>query len=431
MKNYIEFLLNKIKIPDFLHSYMLILISLLLLVIIGIIIRFAANHLVFKTIRKIISKTVYKWDDILFDKIFFKRLGTLVPFVVSYFILDLFIENNSAPFNVIRKLITICLIFFSTRIINTLIHNFNSLYQNFKIAKKTSIKGYIQLIQIFLYMLATILSVSVLINKDPWILLSGFGAMTAVLLLIFKDSILGLVASVQISANDMVRIGDWIEIPVYQADGDVIEMSLTTIKVKNWDNTITAVPIYSLVSGSFKNWRGMSESGGRRIKRSIFIDINSIRFLDQELIDRLGKIKLLENYLKKQQIDIDNFNKSIETDGNDLLNGRHMTNIGTFRAYAQLYIEKHPNFNSDMTSLVRQLESGPNGLPIEIYFFTNDTAWLKYETIQSDIFDHLFAILPYFELRVFQQPTGFDMKNIGSTNNNDLNTVAPTKPWHN
>ena len=270
-------------------------------------------------------------------------------------------------------------------------------------AANKPIKGYLQLIKIFLGLVAAILMIALLINRSPLILLSGLGAMAAVLMLVFQDTILSAVASVQLGTNDMVRIGDWIEMPSQNADGDVIEIALHTVKIRNWDKTITTIPIRKLITDSFKNWRGMQESGGRRIKRSLYIDQHSVRFLDETDIRRLEEFVLLDDYLRNKRRELAAWNAALEAKGVKTVNERRVTNLGTFRAYVEQYLRNSPNIRQDMTLLVRQLQPGATGIPLEIYCFTNDTRWAVYEGIQSDIFDHLLAILPVFGLRVFQQ----------------------------
>ncbi len=256
-----------------------------------------------------------------------------------------------------------------------------------------------------------VLMISLLIGQSPAILISGLGAMAAVLMLVFKDPILGLVAGIQLSANDMLKLGDWLEMPKYGADGAVIDIGLTTVKVRNWDNTITTIPTWSLVSDSFKNWSGMSASGGRRIKRSISIDVTSIRFLDEDEMQRLNKAHLLKPYLTSRHQEINEWNRQ-QGSTESILNLRRMTNIGTFRAYLNEYLRNHPRIRKDMTLMVRQLAPGDNGLPLEIYAFTNTVVWLEYESIQADIFDHIFAIVEEFGLRLHQSPTGNDIRSL-------------------
>lgn len=288
----------------------------------------------------------------------------------------------------------------------------NSIYLKRSDAYQHPIKGYIQVAKLVIAIIATILIIATLIDRSPVILLSGIGAMAAVLMLIFQDTILSLVASIQISSNDMVRVGDWIEMPQLHADGDVIDVALHTVKVQNWDKTITTIPTKKLITESFKNWRGMQESGGRRIKRSLYIDQNSIRFIDPETSVRLKSFSVLKDFITQKSLELEVWNKALAEKGQAPINARQMTNIGNFRAYVEQYLKNHPSIHQGMTLLVRQLNPTANGLPIEIYCFTQTIKWLEYEAIQSDIFDHLFAILPQFELRVFQSPSGLDFNGL-------------------
>ncbi len=282
------------------------------------------------------------------------------------------------------------------------------IYQRRPEARMRPIKGYIQVLKIVVYAAGIVLVIAVLVERSPLILLSGLGAMAAVLMLIFKDTILSLVASVQLTSNDMMRVGDWIEMPALNADGDVIDIALHTVKVQNWDKTITTIPTYRLISESFKNWRGMQESGGRRIKRALHIDLTSIRFLKPKERDDLRRVALIDDYLAQKKQDIEDWNAELIEGGKDPVNARQVTNIGTFRAYALSYLRAHPQINENMTLLVRQLAPGAQGLPLQIYCFTSTTAWAAYEAIQSDIFDHLIAIMPAFHLSQFQEPSSWD-----------------------
>ena len=286
----------------------------------------------------------------------------------------------------------------------------NDIYEHRPSSATRPIKGFIQLLKIILYAGATILIIAALMDESPLLLLSGLGAMAAVVLLVFKDTLLSLVASVQLTSNDMLRVGDWIEMPALNADGDVIDIALHTVKVQNWDKTITTIPTHRLISESFKNWRGMAEAGGRRIKRSIFIDQNGIRFLTGEEKNAFRRFQLLDEYLGHKQAELGEWNAAIEKAGRDEVNARRVTNIGTFRAYVVEYLRANSHITKDMTLLVRQLDPTPKGLPIEIYCFTNTTDWNAYEDIQSDIFDHMLAILPEFGLRPFQEPSGLDLQ---------------------
>jgi miniconductance mechanosensitive channel len=274
------------------------------------------------------------------------------------------------------------------------------------VSNRIPIKGFIQVFKIIIYFTAAIFIISILLNKTPIYLFSGLSALTAVLMFIFKDAILGFVAGIQLSANRMVATGDWISMPKYGADGDIVEIALTTVKVQNWDKTITTIPTYALITESFKNWRGMSESGGRRIKRAISIDMNTIGFCTEDMLRRFGKIQYISDYIEKKKIELQEINKIEQVDTSSLVNGRRMTNIGTFRAYVEAYL------NKEMTFLVRQLAPTEHGLPIEIYVFSKDQEWANYEAIQANIFDHILAVVPEFDLRVFQDPSGSDFSKL-------------------
>jgi Small-conductance mechanosensitive channel len=286
----------------------------------------------------------------------------------------------------------------------------NELYERRPDARNKPIKGYLQVAKIVIFALAGLSIVATLAGVKLLHLLTGLGAATAVLMLVFQDTLLSLVASVQISGDGRVRIGDWIEMPSQNADGDVIDIALHTVTVQNWDKTVTTIPTKKLISESFKNWRGMQEAGGRRIKRALYLDQSSVRFLEPEERQRLGRFVLLREYLAQKERELAEWNAGLGEDGQLPFNARRITNLGTFRAYVERYLRRHPNVHQDMTLLVRQLQPGADGIPLEIYCFTNDTRWAVYEGIQSDIFDHLLAILPEFGLRVFQQPGGADFR---------------------
>ena len=310
----------------------------------------------------------------------------------------------------IQRITLTYMVFIMILVFNKLINAVERLYWKFEVSKTKPIKGYLQVVQIFASIMGAIIMISIVVDKSPKILLSGIGAATAVLLLVFQNSILGFVASVQLSSNDMVKIGDWISMPDYGADGDVLEISLHTVKVQNFDKTIVTVPTYALMNESFTNWRGMVDAGGRRIKRSIYIDMTSVQFCTEEMIGRFKEIEYIQGYLDSKKKEIENFNKTHHIDSSSVVNGRRLTNIGTFRAYVEQYLRHHPQINNHMTQIVRQLQPTENGLPIEIYAFTNDTAWVIYEGAQSDIFDHILAVIPQFDLRVYQAPSGYDFR---------------------
>jgi len=288
----------------------------------------------------------------------------------------------------------------------------NTIYSASPIAKDRPLKGFIQLVQIVVWLFGGVMIIAAVLDQSPLLLLSGFGAMTAILLLVFKDTILSLVASVQLTAQDMVRVGDWIEMPQFGADGDVVDVQLHTVKVQNWDKTITTIPTHRLITDSFKNWRGMSQSGARRIKRALFIDVSSIRFQTEDEVDHFTRFALLKDYIENKGQELADYNKGLAIEVEESVNRRRLTNAGTFRAYAYNYLKNHPNIDKNMTLIVRQLGPGPEGLPLEIYCFANTTEWAAYEDIQSDIFDHLLAIVPEFGLRLFQKPAGSDLEKL-------------------
>ncbi len=383
---------------------------LLTLILIGIIVMRIMRFILRKWIIRVAKKTETVWDDILIENHVFGRAAALVP--------GLLIAASASlipPWQAqLQQLAYIYMLIMGLALINTLFDAIVLIYQTYEVSKERPIKGYIQVAKILFFLLGGILIIAALLDRSPLGLLTGLGAMSAVLLLVFKDTLLGFIASIQMTMNDMVRIGDWIEMPRYGADGDVIDITVTTVKVQNWDRTITTIPTYSLISDSFKNWRGMSESGGRRIKRALYIDMTSVRFCDQPLLDHFDSIRLLKPYLEGKKSEIQEYNRELNLDPDDMVNGRHLTNIGTFRAYIIEYLRSLPPLNKEMTLMARQLAPTPSGLPIEVYTFSAKQEWPVYESIQSDIFDHLLAVLPEFGLRIFQSPTGHDLKSISA-----------------
>jgi len=301
-------------------------------------------------------------------------------------------------------------------VINAVLDAVYVIYRQSKFAQVLNIKSYLQISKLLLNILGGIIVIAIVIDKSPIYLLSGIGALTAVLLLIFKDTILSFVASIQIHSNELFKVGDWLEVPQFGADGDVIDIALHTVKIQNWDKTISIIPSHKLIESSFKNWRGMSESGGRRIKRSIYIDQTSIRFCDEQMIEKFKSFKLLAPYLEAKLAEIDAANADENINMQALVNGRRLTNIGTFRAYITAYLKNHPMIHQNLTFLIRQLAPSEKGIAIEIYVFTNITDWIAYEAIQADIFDHLLAVLSEFELQVFQNPTGKNFEQLGKLN---------------
>jgi len=369
-----------------------------------------AKFIIDKVIAKLIRKTSFKWDDIFFDNHVFTRLSHFAPAIVIYLMAGWALNPYPGWLEFVRTLTNLYMILAGMLFLFSFISAWHNIYLTLPISKYRHIKGYIQLLKIFVGVVTGLIMISVIFEKDVTTLVAGLGAMAAVIILVFKDTILGLVASVQLSANDMVRVGDWITVPSRGADGTVLDITLNTVKVQNFDKTIMTMPTYALVQESFQNWTGMEKSGGRRIKRSLYIDVKSIGFLSREQIEKLKKIQILKDYIEKKEKDLTNFNKQHDIDDSILVNGRRMTNVGTFRAYIKAYLEQHPKIHNDMTFLVRQLQSSEKGLPIEIYVFSNDQEWGSYESIQADIFDHLLSAVPEFGLRVFQNPTGDDFR---------------------
>ncbi len=378
--------------------------------------RFCANFFVKRGLLRIVdhllSKTPLGRDRDVRAQNVIQRLANIVPAVVISSGIGLVPHLPFAVVTIVKNVANAFVILTLAMAVAAAIDIGEAIYRRRPQANLKPIKGYVQIVKIAIYAITAILIIATLIDRSPLILLSGLGAMAAVLILVFQDTLLSLVAGVQISSTDMVRVGDWIEMPALHADGDVTEISLYTVRVQNWDKTISNIPIRKLVTESFKNWRGMTESGGRRIKRSINLDQTSIRFLTPDEIENLRHFRHLESYLQHKENDLKEWNAKLGEKGRIGANTRRLTNVGTFRAYVESYLRNHPDIHQEMTLLVRQLQSGREGLPIEMYCFTNTTAWGDYETTQSDIFDHMIALLPEFSLKVFQDPTGSDFKQL-------------------
>lgn len=340
------------------------------------------------------------------------RLANLVPAIILSRGIELIPHLSEGVITVTHNVATAFIILTTVLAINAGLNLVNELYQRRPNALNRPIKGYLQVLKIALFAGAAILIAAALMEQSPLLLLSGLGAMAAVLMLVFKDTILSLVASVQLTSNDMIRVGDWVEMPQLNIDGDIIDIALHTVKVQNWDKTIATVPTHRLITDSFRNWRGMAESGGRRIKRSLLIDQNSIRFLTDEEEAALHRFALLDNYLDRKEAELNKWNQRLGEKGEQPVNQRRLTNIGIFRAYMTAYLRAQARISKDMTLMVRQLQPGSQGLPMEIYCFTTTTEWIEYEGIQADLFDHLLAILPEFGLRLFQEPSGSDMRQL-------------------
>ncbi len=371
----------------------------------------AGRYLLIPVVHAAVARTRAKWDDILLDRKVLHRLSLLMPLVVFRFGIHMIDGLGTDWVRFLEAFTDSLLIVTGLTAVNAAFNSFNDVYSRLDIAENRPIKGYLQVVMIVLSVFGVIVIVARLSGQQIGLLLGGLGAMTAVLLLVFKDTILSLVASLQIAQNDLVRVGDWIEMPHLNVDGDVVDIALHTVKVQNWDKTISTVPTYKLVSDSFRNWRSMTESGGRRIKRAIYLDLSTIRFLTDEEIERFERFAPLHNYMEEKGQELEDW-QHLHDPGPELVGDpRRLTNIGTFRAYLVAYLRSRPGLATDtMTTLVRQLPPGPQGLPLELYVFVSDTRWPQYETIQADIFDHVLAMVPEFGLRVFQEPTGWDIK---------------------
>lgn len=370
---------------------------------------YVSRKLFIKIIHKLASKTTTTWDDNLVEKRFFHRIAHIVPAIFLYFSIGLVLAHYPKLTAFIRSGIDIYIIVMVVMAIDAFINASHMVYQSLEIAKSRPIKGYIQVVKIIVYFVAAILILSILLHKNPSKLLTGLGAMAAVLLLVFKDTILGFVASIQLSANDMVRVGDWITMPARGTDGNVIEITLNTVKVQNFDKTISTIPTYSLVSESFTNWRGMENSGGRRIKRFISVDMKSVKFCDEQIIERFKKNHLISGYLLQKQAEIEKKGQNSKSgeQASEIFN--RLTNLGIFRKYLEEYLKGLELVRKDMSLVVTQLQPTENGIPIQIVVFSKDIQATNYENLQSEIFEHVLAILPEFDLKVFQNPSGFDI----------------------
>lgn len=366
-----------------------------------------------RLINKVISKTRSNLDDVLIKHKVFSRVAYLVPALLLYKLSPRALAEYPWLSNTLLTVTAIYIVIIITLIVDAFINSLLEIYHSFSISKRVPIKSFAQIAKLITYLFSVIVIISLVIGESPLNLFAGLGAMTAVLMLVFKDPILGFVAGLQLSSNRMVAIGDWVDIPQHEASGDVLEIALTTVKVRNFDNTITTVPTQSLINDSFKNWRGMQESPGRRIKRSIYIDVNSIEFCSEDALARYSKIDYIKEYIEAKKNEVHAHNEQTGTHQESSANGRRLTNIGTFRAYILAYLKHHPDINQNLTILARQRATTDSGLPIEIYAFSADKDWANYEAIQADIFDHLFAVIHEFDLRVFQKPSGIDLTQLG------------------
>jgi miniconductance mechanosensitive channel len=348
------------------------------------------------------------WQAIIVRHGVFRRLAGMPALAVLYTTAPAVLGPYLFAVRIAEAVILVYLIVAAMLIIDAVLDTGLEIYDGYEIARQKPLKGFAQVLKILTYCLGSILVVAAVLDKSPIYLFSGLTALTAILILVFRDAILGFVAGIQLTANKLVSTGDWIEMPKYQADGTVTDVALTTVQIQNWDKTITTVPTHALIGESFKNWRGMADSDGRRIKRSLFIDLNTVKFCDTEMLERFRQIEYIGAYIEAKKDEIRRFNTERAVDDTSLANGRRLTNVGTFRAYIEAYLRDHPMVNQEMTFLVRHLQPGQFGLPIEIYVFCKDKVWANYEAVQADIFDHILAVVPVFDLRVFQRPAGRD-----------------------
>lgn len=376
------------------------------------------KKVLYNFLQRLVKRSSNQIDDILLEQKLFRRVSYYAPALVIYKIAPWVISGYVGMAFFITRVMEAYMLMVTILVIESFFNSIHHVYSTTEMSKSRPIKGFIQVAKIFVYAIGFIILLSWLLEQKPLALLGGLGALSAVLMLVFKDSILGFVAGIQLSANQMVQIGDWISMPKYDVDGSVIDISLTTVKIQNWDNTISMVPTYNLISDSVKNYRGMQESGARRIARSINLNMNSVKFCTPEMLERFERIHYIENYVRRKEDELNSYNSTNNIDSSIVVNGRRQTNIGVFRVYVSEYIKNHPRIRKDLTILVRQMPLSELGLPIQIYCFTDTTVWIEYEQIQSDIFDHLLAILPYFDLQVFQNASGSDFNKLSQSTSN-------------
>lgn len=387
------------------------LVALLVLVSIAFVLHLVAKRYLVRLAGAAMKRMPGWWVEELVDNKVLYRLVPLVPVVVIGRGIALVPHLPHALVEVVQRLSQALVVLLIALAIGAALNVINIIYNRYPISRSRPIKGYLQVLKLVLYIAAGILIVSALMAESPWVFLTGLGALTAVILLVFRDTLLSLVAGIQLVNNDLIRVGDWIEIPQFNADGDVIDISLNVVQVRNWDKTITSIPTHKFLEHSFKNWRGMFEVGGRRISRTVNIDMTTVRFLSADEVQRFGRFRLLRDYIEAKVAELDAYNRTHDAaDGSEIMaNVRHLTNLGTFRAYILEYLKQHPMVHEDFTTLVRQQQPGPEGLPLQIWTHIKDTNWIPYENAQSDIFDHILAVAPEFGLRIFQDPTGHDL----------------------
>lgn len=410
--NLLKNILSKIGLSDGINSFISETISFVTLILLSIAIYLLVVFIIKKTIYVFIDKSSSKKDDILIKNQVFRRLCLLIPaYMIRYFVAQA-LPSYPVLTSVIVMVTKIYEVFIYSRVLDAVLTTLNDIYDTYEVSKSKPIKGFIQVLKTVIYIVCFLLIIAILTNKQLSNILIGLGTLSAVLMLVFKDPILGFVGGLQLTVNDMLRIGDWIVMEKSKADGEVLEIGLTTVKVQNWDKTITTIPTYSLISDSFTNWRGMQNSGGRRIARSFVIDIDTIKFCTPEMLERYKKFQLVTKYITDKEKEIEEYNKLNNIDDSNLVNGRRQTNIGIFRAYLNEYLAQSPYVNKDMTFMVRQLAPTEYGIPLQIYAFSANKEWIKYENIQSDIFDHVFAVVTMFDLKIYQKPSSNTLEKV-------------------
>ena len=380
------------------------------------------RRILIRAVTRFAAQTATNWDDALIGHHMFRHLSQIVPALLLYFGIELFTALPEKFAQLGQNIAVAYGVFFIVLAIGAFLNAISAVYDKMPVSRERPLKGFIQIAKIIVYFVGAVMVLAAVLDRSPLLFFSGLGALTAVLMLVFKDTLMSLVASVQIATSQILRIGDWVEMPQYGADGEVIDIALHTVRVQNWDKTVTTIPTYRFISDAFKNWRYMSRSGGRRIKRAVHLDVTSVRFLKPSEVDRFRDFALLTDYVDEKRDMLAKANADLTGDAN--VNARRLTNVGTFRAYVLAYLQHSDDVNQNLTLLVRQLDPGPQGLPLQIYAFTKSTDWGEHERVKSDIFDHLIAIVPSFGLRVFQEPAGADFRGFGS----DSPTPARTDP---
>ncbi|MGM0497961.1 MAG: mechanosensitive ion channel family protein [Bacteroidota bacterium] len=383
----------------------------------ALLVDFITKRVLLVTIKKVIRKSKSRWDDMLLRRRVIHRISHIAPALVVYYFIQIGLSDFPQTMALLETGVVIYMIFIIMLTLDAFFSALHDIYDTLPISKERPIKGYIQVAKILLYFIGGILIISKLIGKDPTAIFASLGALAAVLILVFRDTILGFVSSIQLSANQMVKPGDWISMPSREADGIVQEITVNTVKVRNWDKTISTIPTWALIHESFQNWKGMTEMQGRRISRSVFIDIKSIKFCDEQMLERFKRFRLIRDYINDKQNEIDEFNIAHGIDNDDTVGRRRLTNVGVFRKYIESYLNKLEKIHDDNPPyivMVRHLQPTERGLPIQVYCFSKEYSWKPYEQVQADIFDHIFAVIPEFDLRVFQNPSGDDFKSLVS-----------------